>query len=99
MQSRLLDHHHRLQLITNPRPYQPSAIFIPQGMQRAEVMDQLVEAGVLSPAMADHQGELMTTMDPDGGRVQWHRMPAAPVHHAVDIPGVNRFAAAGIRPT
>ena len=39
VQSQLLDHHHRLQLITNPRPYQSPARFISQGMQRAEVMD------------------------------------------------------------
>ena len=99
VESRLLDHHHRLQLITDPRPYQPPARCIPQGMQRAEVLDQLVEAGVLSPAMAGNQGELRTTMIQGGGRVQWHSMPADPVHHAVDIPEVNRFAAAGIRPT
>ena len=70
-------------------------------MQREaeEVLAQLVEAGVISPALASNQSEIRTTMNPGGGRVQWHGMPAAPVHHAVDIPEINRFAAAGIRPT
>ena len=102
VESRLLDHHQQLQLISDHRHYQQPARRVFQVMQRdaEEVLAQLLEAGVISPALTSNQSDNRPALNSGVGRgQQWQGMPAAPIHHAVDIPELNRFAAAGIRPT